>query len=74
MKTAAIILNSDFNREIMGETVICADGGYNYAKAKGIKADYVVGDLDSAKDIAPEVKIVKFNKVKDSTDGELAIR
>ncbi len=74
MKSAAIILNSDFNREIIGDEVICADGGYNYAKAKGIKVDYVVGDLDSARDIDPDVKIVKFNKVKDSTDGELAIR
>lgn len=74
MKSAAIILNSDFNREIIDETVICADGGYNYAKAKNIKVDYVVGDLDSAKDIDPEVKIVKFNRMKNSTDGELAIR
>lgn len=74
MKTAAIILNSDFNREVTEDCIICADGGYNHAKAKGLKVDVVVGDLDSAKDIAPEVKIVKFNKRKDSTDGELAIR
>jgi len=74
MKNAAIILNHDFNVIVKEEDVFCADGGYNYAKAKGLKVKAVIGDLDSAKDIEEGVETVKFNRKKDMTDGELAIR
>ncbi|MBQ7653360.1 MAG: thiamine diphosphokinase [Clostridia bacterium] len=74
MKSAAIVLNYDFNRKITEEDVIAADGGYNRAVARGYMPKVVVGDLDSAKDIAEGVEIVKFNKRKDQTDGELAIK
>lgn len=74
MKSAAIILNYDFNRKIEQDYIIAADGGYNRAVEKGYLPQVVVGDLDSAKNIAEGVEIIKFNKNKDRTDGELAIR
>ncbi|MBQ7986007.1 MAG: thiamine diphosphokinase, partial [Clostridia bacterium] len=53
--------------------VICADAGYDHAKKFGIKADVVIGDMDSTKftDIAEEKRI--YPKRKDFTDSELAI-
>ena len=74
MKSAAIVLNYDFERKIEQEDIIAADGGYNRAVARGYSPKYVVGDLDSAKNIAKDVEIIKFNKNKDQTDGELAIK
>jgi len=74
MKSAAIVLNYDFNRKIEQDFIIAADGGYNKAVDKGYRPQVVVGDLDSAKNIADGVEIIKFNKNKDQTDGELAIK
>ncbi len=53
--------------------VICADSGYDHAKKFGIKADIVIGDMDSTKysDI-PEDKML-YPKRKNFTDSELAI-
>ena len=74
MKSAAIVLNYDFSRKIEQEDIIAADGGYNRAVDRGYSPKVVVGDLDSAKNIAEGVEIVKFNKKKDQTDGELAVK
>ncbi len=74
MKTAAIILNYDFEAPVTETDIICADGGYNFAKAKGLKVKTVVGDLDSARDIESGIEIIKFDRKKDMTDGELAVR
>ena len=30
-----------------GDLILCADGGYRYAKALGLKPDYLVGDFDT---------------------------
>ena len=53
--------------------VICADSGYDNAKKFGIKADIVIGDMDSTKysDIPEEKRV--YPKRKDYTDSELAI-
>ena len=53
--------------------VICADSGYDHAKKFGIKADIVIGDMDSTKygDISEEKML--YPKRKDFTDSELAI-
>ncbi len=32
-----------------GDLIVCADGGFEYAKSAGIIPDFVVGDFDSAK-------------------------
>lgn len=73
MDSCAIVLNSDFSRKITESVIICADGGYNRAVKNGYQPIAVVGDLDSAKDIAEGVEIIQFNKKKDKTDGELAV-
>ncbi len=73
MESCAIVLNSEFSRKITEDVIICADGGYNRAVKNGYKPKAVVGDLDSAKDIAEDVEVIQFNKKKDKTDGELAI-
>lgn len=57
------------------DIVICADGGFEYAKAAGIKPDIIVGDFDSTV-CAPsenECEIRKFNKDKDYTDARIAV-
>ena len=53
--------------------VICADSGYDRAKKFGIRADIVIGDMDSTKygDISEEKML--YPKRKDFTDSELAI-
>ena len=54
------------------DTVICADGGYRYARAAEIKADAVVGDFDSGE--APQDEnVTVFPVRKDDTDTALAI-
>ena len=74
MKSAALILNGlTIAHPIKGDKIICADGGYNLAMQYNITPDIVVGDLDSAKDIADSVEVVKFSMNKDQTDGELAV-
>ena len=73
MDSCAIVLNSDFSRKITENVIIAADGGYNRAVKNGYSPVAVVGDLDSAKDIAEGVEIIQFNKKKDKTDGELAV-
>ena len=57
------------------DCVICADGGFEYAKQAGLKPDYVVGDFDSVKQEVEtgNYEIVKFNKYKDDTDAKLAV-
>lgn len=61
------------------DTILCADGGANYAFQLGIKPDCIIGDLDS---IQPEVKeyyeakavmFKKFPPRKDFTDIQLAL-
>ena len=55
--------------------VICADSGYLHSKALEIKADYLIGDLDSLEEIPDDVdEIIKFPSKKDDTDTVLAIR
>lgn len=73
MESCAVVLNSDFSRKITEDIIIAADGGYNRAVKNGYKPKAVVGDLDSAKDIASDVEVIQFNRKKDKTDGELAI-
>ncbi|PKM78408.1 MAG: thiamine diphosphokinase [Firmicutes bacterium HGW-Firmicutes-15] len=61
------------------DTVLCADGGANYAYMLGVMPDSIIGDMDS---ILPEVReffearnveIQKFPRHKDFTDTQLAL-
>ncbi|MGI6701515.1 MAG: thiamine diphosphokinase [Christensenellales bacterium] len=74
MYKAALILNGkSIKGPVIGDEVICADGGYNLALSYGIKPDYLIGDLDSVKDYDNNAELVKFSADKDKTDGELAV-
>ena len=53
--------------------VIAADGGYDTARAAGIKPDVLIGDLDSIEGDIPEgIQIIKHPVEKDETDLHLA--
>ena len=59
--------------------IICADGGANHAYEMEIIPDFIIGDLDSAKENIVDyyrnhnVKFEKFPSKKDETDTELCI-
>lgn len=72
---AIILLNGDpYLGEIDTQNayVICADGGYNWAKNK-LKIDETVGDLDSAVGEIYPVPTLVYPSEKDQTDGEIAV-
>jgi thiamine pyrophosphokinase len=75
---AALILNGDFCAEkIQADYIVCADGGYNLLKKRGIMPDIIIGDNDSVKnreEIPAEINRLNFPTDKDMTDGELALR
>ena len=72
--TAALILNGEYiPPEVEGGYVLCADGGYNLLKKAGLTCDAVIGDCDSVKDLSPDIKLIPFDKVKNETDGHLAV-
>lgn len=52
--------------------VIAADGGYAELISRGIRCDLLVGDLDSLKSVANDVKTLTFPPEKDDTDMRLA--
>lgn len=58
------------------DLIICADGGYKYAKALNIHPHYLVGDFDSLdeKDIDKDIIQLKASPIKDETDIYLAIQ
>ena len=76
MKCIIIGAGSFNNPKIIKEKddlLICADGGYLYARKQDLKVDLLVGDFDSLKDIPLDVQTVKLNKIKDETDLYIAI-
>lgn len=86
LKRALIFSNGeikDFNfyKKIIAEDdiIICADGGFKHVVCLGVKADYLIGDLDSLvkKEISKlkleETELLKFPKEKDKTDTQLAL-
>ena len=60
-----------------GDYIICADGGWNYAKKLNLTPDVVIGDFDSypiGKNFHNnKTEIMKFPAKKDKTDFELAV-
>ena len=77
---AVIILNGElkspeFLKEICenADLVICADGGYDRAKASGVVPHLLLGDMDSVENRDFVGETYKFPCEKDETDCELAI-
>ena len=49
--------------------VLCADGGFRYARQYGISPDFIIGDMDSCGGMPTEnVRCVVLNPHKDDTD------
>ena len=74
MKKAALILSQPFTRFLGADFVVCADAGYMRASERSVKADLVVGDMDSLGYCPQDVPTVIVNKDKDFSDGELGVR
>ena len=55
------------------DLLICADGGLRHAEAMMRTPDILLGDMDSARDIPPDVARKVFPARKDETDGEIAV-
>jgi thiamine pyrophosphokinase len=54
--------------------IVCADGGLIHARKLGLKADVLIGDLDSLDSLPDEgMEVLRFKKEKDETDTILAI-
>ncbi|GHV00539.1 hypothetical protein FACS1894211_08090 [Clostridia bacterium] len=80
MKRAAIVLNGDsIPDKIPAPYIVCADGGYNLLRARGITPDLLIGDMDSVGGAAlreatdGKIRILKYDAVKNESDGELAL-
>lgn len=64
-------------KEAKGAFVMCADGGYAFAKELGIKADLLIGDFDSYDGEMPsadEIEIIRVSSIKDDTDTGLCLK
>lgn len=58
-----------------GDLILCADGGYRFAKDAGIEPHVILGDCDSMEAAhMPYEKLIRAPKEKDDTDTMLAIR
>lgn len=55
--------------------ILCADGGYNHAKAAGIRPDMLIGDLDSITVTNdPDIETLIFPSEKDDTDTGICLQ
>lgn len=55
--------------------ILCADGGYDYAEAAGIKPDMLIGDLDSITvPNDPAIQTLIFPSEKDDTDTGICLQ
>ena len=57
-----------------GDFVICADGGYEYAKNAGVSVDLIVGDFDSSSVPDTDIETIILPVHKDDTDTMYAAR
>ena len=53
--------------------VLCADGGWELARAAGVKPDLVIGDFDSS-DAPEDGPVARFPVEKDDTDTMLCVK
>ncbi len=61
------------------DVVVAADSGLIAAEAWGLRADWIVGDMDSLPDLSmldhyPDDRILRSSPAKDDTDTELALQ
>lgn len=85
MRTAALFLNGRYDRRhfsfykslCRSAFKVAVDGGYRFFSRSGVKADLLIGDLDSLnvskRKIPKQLEVLKFSVEKGQTDAELAI-
>lgn len=56
------------------DLVIAADGGFDYLKELGLRADHVLGDFDSVLSYDLPSDSIRYPKEKDDTDMMLAVK
>lgn len=57
-----------------GDMIICADGGWNYARDNGIVPDMIIGDCDSSDEAYPScIPHMVYPAEKDKTDTALCV-
>ena len=56
-----------------GDTILCADGGWELARRAGVRPDCVIGDFDSSDEPADE-RTVRLPVEKDDTDTMLCLK
>lgn len=64
-------------KEAKDAFVMCADGGYAFAKELGIKTDLLIGDFDSYDGEMPsadDVETIRVSSIKDDTDTGLCLK
>lgn len=55
--------------------IICADGGYKFAKQAGITPNLIIGDFDSFNDNPPQnIQTLTYPTEKDDTDTMLCVK
>lgn len=68
--TGALVLNGEkYNGKIIGDIIVCCDGGYDKCD---VKCDLLVGDMDSIT-AKTDVECIRLNPIKDETDGEYGL-
>ncbi len=61
-----------------GDIIVAADSGLHQVEARGLRADWIVGDMDSLEDLSllkryPADRVRSFPSDKDDTDTEIAL-
>lgn len=56
------------------DLLLAADGGYGWLKKHNLKPDFIIGDLDSIKELPLDTPILRFPQQKDDTDMMLAVK
>ncbi len=78
MSKCIIIGNGELGNDVIiknnDDLLIACDGGYDLIKNKRKDVDYIVGDMDSIKEVPKNIKTVQLNKVKDTTDVFEAVK
>lgn len=66
---------SDFINKEEKPFILCADGGYRFAKQENIIPNLIIGDFDSFREnISSEIQTIHYPSEKDDTDTMLCVK
>lgn len=63
----------DFRKD---DYILCADGGYSFARMEGIKPNVLIGDFDSMdfRDVESDLDVIRVAAEKDDTDTMICLQ